>query len=852
MVRPLVTGILLAVLAGPASGAVQTEAQQRCLNGLHAAGARVAEAFARHVVRCVKDAARGDEAATRCIAGQRSRALEKAKRRTARIAARRCKETPEFGPTDAATVNTAFGAMLHSEALFGRDLDAAIIQARRDRAGAACQAAVLDGLARLTAAKLAAVGRCQAAGLAAGTIGAAGDLGSCRDDDARGIVERARTRIARRVSRRCARTPISTAFPGECAEAGLGGLVDCLERRADCDVCLAGNAAGQLSALCHRFASGVARPYCGNRPATTQSIARQWNEQLLEAIRRDTPRPTVHARNLFHVSVAMYDAWTAYDDGPAVAYLAAEHPSSTAPSADRETAISFAAYRIIAARFTGSPGKNVTLPALDAKMLELGLDPSFTATEGDAAAAVGNRIAAAVLAYGLMDGANEAAGYGDTTGYVPANEPLVVKATDPPVLADPGRWQPLALDVFITQNGIALPDKVQTIIGPHWNNVRPFALTRADPADVYLDPGPPPIPGGATDAAFKAAHTSIVRLSGRLDTGDGQTLDISPGARGNNPLGTNDGVGYAANPVTGAPYAANVVKRGDWARCLAEFWADGPRSETPPGHWNTIANHVADDPGVSKRIGGAGPEVEALEWDVKVYLTVNGAVHDAAIVAWGLKRKYDSVRPISAIRWMGGRGQSSDVSGPAYDPAGLPLEPGVIEVITPATTAPGERHQHLAGHEGEIAVKGWAGEPSDPRAEVAGTRWMRAVEWLPYQRNTFVTPAFPGFVSGHSTFSRSAAEALTRFTGSPYFPGGLGEFRAEKDRFLQNERGPSEDVVMQWATYYDAADDAGLSRLYGGIHIPDDDFNGRRLGAEIGAGAHARAAAFFDGSASPP
>ena len=70
---------------------------------------------------------------------------------------------------------------------------------------------------------------------------------------------------------------------------------------------------------------------------------------------------------------------------------------------------------------------------------------------------------------------------------------------------------------------------------------------------------------------------------------------------------------------------------------------------------------------------GSATAVDPLEWDVKLYLALNGAVHDAAVAAWGLKGYYDSVRPISMIRYMGGLGQSSDPDGPSYDPDGLPL-----------------------------------------------------------------------------------------------------------------------------------------------------------------------------------
>lgn len=110
---------------------------------------------------------------------------------------------------------------------------------------------------------------------------------------------------------------------------------------------------------------------------------------------------------------------------------------------------------------------------------------------------------------------------------------------------------------------------------------------------------------------------------------------------------------------------------------------------------------------------------------------------------------------------------------------------------------------------------------------------MVASEWVPYQSSTFVTPAFPGYVSGHSTFSRAAAVILTELTGDAYFPGGMYEHRVPA-RALEFDEGPGEEVILQWATYYDAADEAGRSRIFGGIHIEADDFGGRRLGDSIG------------------
>jgi len=199
------------------------------------------------------------------------------------------------------------------------------------------------------------------------------------------------------------------------------------------------------------------------------------------------------------------------------------------------------------------------------------------------------------------------------------------------------------------------------------------------------------------------------------------------------------------------------------------------------------------------------------------------------------------------VRYMGGKGQSSNPDGASYHPQGLPLVDGLIEVVTDESSQPGERHAELLDHEGEVAIRAWKGVPENPATDFAGVGWIRAVEWMPFQRDTFVTPPFAAYTSGHSTFSRAAAEILTRFTGSAFFPGGLGQFSVQKNAFLEFEAGPTEDLTLTWATYYDAADEAGLSRLYGGIHVPADDLKGRIMGNAVGEAAYSKAKAYFDG-----
>jgi hypothetical protein len=575
------------------------------------------------------------------------------------------------------------------------------------------------------------------------------------------------------------------------------------------------------------------------------SVARRWNEALLDAIRRDLPAPTVHARNLYHASAAMWDAWAAYD-ATAQGVFVDEALNASDIEAAREEAISFAAFRVLEARYLDAVGATESIPEFDRLMEDLCYPIDITTTEGDTPAALGNRIAGVILDAGMVDGSNEAEGYA-SPGYDPVNPALTVNASGTELI-DPNRWQPLQIENMISQNGVPLENGVQEAIDPHWGHVAGFALPPAADNGVPIDPGDPPyLHDPVTDQDYKDSAVEVVGYSSMLDPRQGIMIDISPATIGANPLGTNDGSGHATNPATGAAYEPNVVNQGDFGRTIAEFWADGPDSETPPGHWNTMANAVTEQLGDDLRIGGVGEPVGALEWDVKLYLALNGANHDAAIAAWGTKGHYDYIRPISMIRWMGGLGQSSDPEGPSYDPDGLPLVPGLVEVITAQSTAPGERHVALAGHVGEIAVRSYAGNPADPETEIGGVEWILSVDWVPYQAPTFVTPSFPGYVSGHSTFSRASAEVLTGITGTEFFPGGLGTWTIGPDA-LEFEAGTDDGITLQWATYQDASDQAGISRLYGGIHVRADDLAGRRIGAQVGSAAWDRALTYYGGS----
>jgi hypothetical protein len=618
-----------------------------------------------------------------------------------------------------------------------------------------------------------------------------------------------------------------------------------------------------------------------------QSVARKWNEAMIQAIRKDLARPTVQARNLFHFAIAVYDAWAAYD-GAAKTYLLNNHvgsyflpfngvPAPANVQAAREEAISYAAYRLLRYRYQNSPNAAQSRARFDSLMVTLGYDTTFTSTNyaTGSPAALGNYIAQGVINYGVQDGANEQNGYA-YQHYSPVNNPCIVDLAGDPSLTDPNRWQPLALTHFVDQNGNPIPGTTPPFLTPEWGAVTPFAFTPNDRTlhnrggydyQVYDDPGPPPTIDTLNAASpstqlYKWGFELVSVWSSHLKDADTDMIDISPASIGNNATlpqtpaqlqafynlyqGGDTGTGRSVNPRTGQPYAPQMVPRGDYTRVLAEFWADGPTSETPPGHWFTILNYVSDQPSLIKRIDGQGPVLDDLQWDVKAYFMLGGAVHDAAIACWGAKGWYDYIRPISAIRWMADRGQSSDSTLAHYNRAGLPLIPGYVELVQAGDPLAGDDNENV----GKIKLYAWRGTGaiSDPATQTAGVGWILAESWVPYQRPTFVTPPFAGYYSGHSTYSRASAEVMTRLTGDEYFPGGMGQFFAPRNQFLVFEDGPSVDVTLQWATYRDASDQCSLSRIWGGIHPPQDDMPGRREGVTIGQKAFSLAQQYFSGT----
>jgi hypothetical protein len=637
-----------------------------------------------------------------------------------------------------------------------------------------------------------------------------------------------------------------------------------------------------------------------------RSVARNWSEAMLFALRRDSGRVAYNARAVFQFSVAVYDAWAAHDPdartfllGENVNGFSCPYDSSATvdhSSAAQRIAIHYAAYRYLRHRFSETGESSGAYAVFDEIMQHYGLDPSYASTDyrhDRSPAALGNYIGDCVIRFGLDDGSNEANDY-LTRSYVPVNPPL--DPTDPDSidhLVDPDRWQKLALGLFVSKTGRTL--EAPDFETPEWGFTVPFAMTlrdrrafQRDGAEywVYHDPGKPALISAADPDAMPEeyiwGHSLVAVWSGHLDPARGRgakLIDVSPASIGNlqalpqeiaelrsfyDFLGGGDSSsGHEKNPVTGLPYAPEIVPLADYARTLVTYWADGPfTAETPAGQLIVILNAmISDSPHFEKRIGGTGPVLDDLEWDAKAYFAVSGAVHDAGVAAWSHKGWYDSARPITAIRYMGTIGQSSDPDDPhcPYHPQGIkyvddPSDPagdGSRRVID--CVRPGDPLAADGANVGKIKIFAWRGPRfvSNSNFDVAGVDWILAEDWWPYQRADFVTPPFAGYTSGHSTLMSAGAQVLTLLTGSPYFPSGMYEFAAEAEKFLGYENGPSVPVRLQWATYFDLADSAGISRLWAGVHPPVDDVTGRRVGRLIGAQAFDKAVGYFSGKRVP-
>lgn len=467
-------------------------------------------------------------------------------------------------------------------------------------------------------------------------------------------------------------------------------------------------------------------PFDQYGPSAADDVVLRWDEETLAAVRVVKPAPTVVARALAVVHTAAYDAWAPYDATAVGTRLGGtlRRPADERTAAYKSKAISYAAYRALVDLF---PTRTADFEAF---MTALGYDPADASTDTTTPAGIGNVVARAVLDARHADGSNQLGdapgaavpgkAYGDYTGYAPVNTWNQV--------TDPYRWQPQCVPAP-PAGAATCAGTVQSFTTPQWSRVTPFALSRPDQF------GPPVM----NRAKLPAEAKQLVDLQAKLT---------------------------------------------DATTTSAYYWADGPSSELPPGHWAMFAQAASRAYGLD------------LDSNVKGFFALGNALLDASIATWNAKVTQDTVRPITYVRWL------------------------------------------YAGRK----IKGWAG-PGQGIVDVDGSAWR------PYQEATVVTPPFAEYTSGHSAFSAAACQVFLRFVGTEQFKLPLTVTVRRGTSTIEPGVVPARDTVLKFSGFADAADQAGLSRRYGGIHFEDGDLAGRTLGKSIGNAAYDKAQTFMTGAA---
>jgi hypothetical protein len=460
--------------------------------------------------------------------------------------------------------------------------------------------------------------------------------------------------------------------------------------------------------------------------AVGEDLVRQWNQAALDSI---TDPGVVAIRRTPPVAArALAIAHTAIYDAWA-AYDNTAKPTNGARASGSPADQQLAISHAAYQTLTTLFGPRAQFDALLAAQNSAPDDPA-------PAAQVGRQAAADILAARANDGSNFPNDYADPTGWNDSVATNVNKDTPTPVVVTPeqphiqpkypNNWQPL-----ITPDGM-----VQSFLLPHWGSVRPWALSSGS----SLRPAGP-----------------ALRLTG---SGGGDK-----GGNGQVVQEVNQALNYSAG-------------LNDQTKAQAWYWSDGPMTVTPPGHWNLIAQEV------SRRKG------HTLGQDAKLFFALNTALLDAGIVAWDAKRAYNSMRPITAVRWL----------------------------------------------KEDDTIRAW--RPNQ------GTVVMNGTEWRPF----LPTPPFAEYTSGHSTFSNAAAEVLRSFTGSDSFSFSATVAQGSIPTSIESGM-PTKTVTLSWSSFTDLAASASLSRQIGGIHFQDGDLHARATGTDCGKAAYTKAKGYFKKSA---
>lgn len=370
--------------------------------------------------------------------------------------------------------------------------------------------------------------------------------------------------------------------------------------------------------------------------AQAVTVASDWIGAATQGVRNQPQGPTVASRLYGILGTAMYDAWSAYEATPISTVLGdtLQRPTSENTQANKQEAISFAAYRVLTELL---PTQTANLTA---RMNSLGYDPNNTSTDTTTAAGIGNTIAATLMNARRNDGSNQLNGYVDTIGYSTPNTPTQVVNIE--------LWTPESVPI---DSGSAL----QRYLTPHWGTVQSFSLT--DNAQYR----PPEIIRFLSDR-----NASADLQAGTITRANGTVVPISAAL-----VGVDINPAFIQQAVDVVAFSANLT---DEQKLIAEFWEDGPGTPFPPGTWMEFGQDI------SQR------DNNTLDEDVQLFFALGNAVMDAGIATWEAKLSYNSARPVRVIRELGRLGLiGTDSNGDGVFEINAWGGPGLGTITIPAT-----------------------------------------------------------------------------------------------------------------------------------------------------------------------
>src|SRR6056297_1902803 len=538
------------------------------------------------------------------------------------------------------------------------------------------------------------------------------------------------------------------------------------------------------------LAEGGPRLMMVNTPEATPSVI--WDQILQSIIVENGGGPTNASRSFSIMHTAIYDAQASYDPVAQRVSIDLEGDNlDVAALSDASTAEIETAMHVAAHRVLSElyPQYQEKFDQVLSQRIELDIADDSRAYEVGADAAQDGLTPRQVEATQL---AAISEGL-----YTPVNADPA-----PETRKDIARWTPEKQGILSPT-----PDALQTFLTPELSLAEGFALpeTPLGETDTALTRpgGPEPFFTAAHAGAALDFQAKTVTLAAPAEI-NGAALEAGTTVPVDKSL-----IGPVINPAF-ISQAESLVQTSatltEDQKMVAEFWEDGPGSSYPPGAWMTLAQYV------SQRDG------HDAATDALLFMTMGNAMFDAAVATWDAKVHFDYARPVTVIRDLG--------------QLGLIGEQGIDEL----TGEPGYVIQAFGG--------------IDPNTGTSlGTRTILAENFITYQLpGGEQSPPFAEYTSGHSTFSGAGAVVLAAFTGSDHFD---AQVTVASGTSAFDAALPTQTYLFEWDTFSQAANDAGFSRIYGGIHFSDGNLDGLGSGAKIGSDAYDLASEFANGTAQP-